>query len=200
MPRPSLFFDGGGGGAEILEEAAFFQGRHCFVLLQPGGGGPVKEAGTHSQPCPQYLPNIQPHTMHQIAKGSPLIPEDMYVTYSLSLYGNRQIEQIMGPPCRHLRRALQSGIQTLAHAHTHTYAHTHTHTHTHSEGRGTYPRGVRRPEPVPPPARGDEATEGRDTSPGWPAGQTSTPAGAAWVCRHRDLITHSHQRLWPRRG
>ena len=38
----------------------------------------------------------------------------------------------------------------------------HTHTHTH----------------------GNEATEGRDTSPGRPTGQTSTPAGAAWACRH----------------
>ena len=67
-------------------------------------------------------------------------------------------------------------------------------------GGGANPRGVRRPEPVPPLARGDEATEGRDTSPGRPAGQTSTPAGAAWACRHRGLIAHSHQRLWPRRG
>ena len=57
------------------------------------------------------------------------------------------------------------------------------------EGRGTYLGGVRRPEPFPPPARGDEAKEGRDTSPGRPAGQTSTPAGAAWACRHRGLIT-----------
>ena len=52
------------------------------------------------------------------------------------------------------------------------------------EGGGAHTRGARRPEPVPPPARGDEATEGRDTSPGRPAGQTSTPAGAAWACRH----------------
>ena len=51
-------------------------------------------------------------------------------------------------------------------------------------GGGAHTRGARRPEPVPPPARGDEATEGRDTSPGRPAGQTSTPAGAAWACRH----------------
>ena len=53
-----------------------------------------------------------------------------------------------------------------------------------AQGGGAYPGGVRRPEPVPPPARGDEATEGRDTSPGRPAGQTSTPTGAAWACRH----------------
>ena len=52
------------------------------------------------------------------------------------------------------------------------------------EGGGAHTRGARRPEPVPPPARGGEATEGRGTSPGRPAGQTSTPAGAAWACRH----------------
>ena len=52
------------------------------------------------------------------------------------------------------------------------------------EGGGANPRGVRRPEPAPPLARVDEATEGRDTSLGRPAGQTSTPAGAAWACRH----------------
>ena len=57
-------------------------------------------------------------------------------------------------------------------------------THTPVRGGGAHTRGAQRPEPVPPPARGDEATEGRDTSPGRPAGQTSTPAGAAWACRH----------------
>ena len=46
---------------------ALFQGRHCFCPTPTlGGGGPVKEAGTHSPPCPQYLPNIRPHAMHQI--------------------------------------------------------------------------------------------------------------------------------------
>ena len=68
------------------------------------------------------------------------------------------------------------------------------------EGGGAHTRGARRPEPAPPPAHGDEATEGRDTSPGRPAGQTSTPAGVAWAYRHRGLITPSRQRLWPRRG
>ena len=56
--------------------------------------------------------------------------------------------------------------------------------HTGEGGGGAHTRGARRPEPVPPPARGGEATEGRDTSPGRPAGQTSTPAGAAQACRH----------------
>ena len=62
---------------------ALFQGRHCFCPTPTlGGGGPVKEAGTHSPPCPQYLPNIKPHAMHQIVKGSPLLAEDVYVTHS----------------------------------------------------------------------------------------------------------------------
>ena len=52
---------------------------------------------------------------------------------------------------------------------------------THTPVRGAHTRGARRPEPVLPPARGDEATEGRDTSPGRPTRQTSTPAGAAWA-------------------
>ena len=65
---------------------ALFKGRHCFCPTPTlGGGGPVKEAGTHSPPCPQYLPNIKPHTMHHIVKGSPLLAKDMYVTHSLSL-------------------------------------------------------------------------------------------------------------------
>ena len=67
-------------------------------------------------------------------------------------------------------------------------------------GGGAHTGGARRPQQVLPPARGDEATEGRDTSLGRPAGQTSTPAGAAWACRHRGLITPSRQGLWPRRG
>ena len=38
---------------------ALFQGRHCFCPTPTlGGGGPVKEAGTHSPPCPQYLLRI----------------------------------------------------------------------------------------------------------------------------------------------
>ena len=50
----------------------------------PGGGGlPVKEAGTHSPPCPQYLPNIKPHAMHQIVKGSPLLPHKISAWPSL---------------------------------------------------------------------------------------------------------------------
>ena len=65
---------------------ALFQGRHCFCPTPTlGGGGPVKEAGTHSPPCPQYLPNIKPHAMHQVVKGSPLLAEEVYVTHSLSL-------------------------------------------------------------------------------------------------------------------
>ena len=86
--HPSLFCDtGGGGGGEILEEAGIFSGQ-ALVLSYPypkGGGGPVKGAGTHSPPCPQYQPNIKPHAMHQMAKGSALLAEDMYVTHSLSL-------------------------------------------------------------------------------------------------------------------
>ena len=39
-----------------------------------GGEGPVKEAGTHSPPCLQYLPNIKPYAM-QIGKGTPLLPQ-----------------------------------------------------------------------------------------------------------------------------
>ena len=41
---------------------ALFQGRHCFCPTPTlgGGGVPVKEAGTHSPPCPQYLPLVHP--------------------------------------------------------------------------------------------------------------------------------------------
>ena len=65
--HPSLFCDtGGGGGVEILEVAGTFSGQ-ALLLSYPypkgGGGGPVKEAGTHSPPCPQYPPNIKPHAM-----------------------------------------------------------------------------------------------------------------------------------------
>ena len=80
----SLFCDtGGGGGGEILEEAGTFSGQ-ALLLSYPyprGGGGPIKEAGTHSPPCPQYLFNIKPHAKHQIVKGSPLLAEDVYVTH-----------------------------------------------------------------------------------------------------------------------
>ena len=63
--HPSLFCDtGGGGGVKSWRRQALFQGRHCFCPTPTlGGGGPVKEAGTHSPPCPQYLPNIKPHAM-----------------------------------------------------------------------------------------------------------------------------------------
>ena len=46
----------------------FFTAGTAFVPPLPSGGGgvPVKEAGTHSPPCPQYLPNIKPQAMHQI--------------------------------------------------------------------------------------------------------------------------------------
>ena len=50
------------GGDELLEEAGTFSGQ-ALLLSYPyprGGGGPVKEAGTHSPSCPQYLPNIKP--------------------------------------------------------------------------------------------------------------------------------------------
>ena len=56
------------------------------------------------------------------------------------------------------------------------------------EGGGRHAPGApctrSRSEPARPLAHGDEVTEGRDTSPGRPAGQTSTPARAAWACRH----------------
>ena len=59
---------GEGGGVKSWRRQALFQGRHCFCPTPTlrGGGGPVKEAGTHAPPCPQYLPNIKPHAMHQI--------------------------------------------------------------------------------------------------------------------------------------
>ena len=76
---------GGEGGGEILEEAGTFSGQALLLSYPyPRGGGPVKEAGTHSPPCPQYLPNIKPHAMHQVVKGSPLLAEEVYVTHSLS--------------------------------------------------------------------------------------------------------------------
>ena len=60
----------------MLKEAGTFSGQ-ALLLSYPyrltGGGGRAQEAGTHSQPCQQYLPNIQPHTMHQIRNGSLLI-------------------------------------------------------------------------------------------------------------------------------
>ena len=62
----------GGGGLKFWRRQALFQGRHCFCPTPTleGGGGSVKEAGTHSPPCPQYLPNVEPHAMHQ-KKNSP---------------------------------------------------------------------------------------------------------------------------------
>ena len=83
-PSPQGVFRAGGGGeaffvirgeGEILEEAGTFSGQ-ALLLSYPyprGGGGPVKEAGTHSPPCPQYLPNIKPHAMHQVVKGSEVV-------------------------------------------------------------------------------------------------------------------------------
>ena len=55
QPRPSLFCDtGGGGGLKSWRRQELFQGRHCFcpTPTRGGGGGPVKEAGAHSPPCP----------------------------------------------------------------------------------------------------------------------------------------------------
>ena len=46
---------GGQGGGEILEEAGTFSGQALLLSYPGGGGGPVKEAGTNSPPCPQYL-------------------------------------------------------------------------------------------------------------------------------------------------
>ena len=85
LPGPSLFCDtGGGGGGEILEEAGTFSGQTLLLSYPyPRGGVPVKEAGTHSPPCPQYLPNVKPHAMHQVGKGSPLLAEDVYFTLNL---------------------------------------------------------------------------------------------------------------------
>ena len=63
FPRSSLFCDRGG-GVKSWRWQALFQGRHCFCPTPTlGVGGPVKEAGTHSPPCPQYPPNIKPHAM-----------------------------------------------------------------------------------------------------------------------------------------
>ena len=54
---------GGGGGLKSWRRQALFQGRRCFCPTPtPGGRGPAQEAGTHSLPCPQWLPNIQPHS------------------------------------------------------------------------------------------------------------------------------------------
>ena len=56
----SLFCDTGGrGGVKSWRRQALFQGRHCFCPTPTlGEGVPVKEAGTHSPPCPQYLLRI----------------------------------------------------------------------------------------------------------------------------------------------
>ena len=55
--EPSFFVIRGEGGGAILEEAGTFSGQ-ALLLSYPyprGGGGPVKEAGTHS---------ISNHTQH----------------------------------------------------------------------------------------------------------------------------------------
>ena len=65
---------------EIFEEAGTFSGQ-ALLLSYPyprGGGGPVKEAGTHSPPCPQYLPNIKPHAFpHKISARRSLLTLEM---------------------------------------------------------------------------------------------------------------------------
>ena len=65
----------GEGEGNLGRGRRFFRAGIAFVLPLPeGGGGSVKEAGTHSPPCTQYLPNIKPPAMHQIVKGPPLLP------------------------------------------------------------------------------------------------------------------------------
>ena len=53
---PFFRYGGGRGGVKSWRRQALFQGRHCFCPTPTlgGGGGPVKEAGTHSPPCPQW--------------------------------------------------------------------------------------------------------------------------------------------------
>ena len=62
---------GGRGGVKSWRRQALFQGRHCFCPTPTlGGGGPVKEAGTHSPPCPQYLLRIYPLKESQPGAGA----------------------------------------------------------------------------------------------------------------------------------